>query len=207
MSNNKKFGLGLRIVFMPLLLLLCIVFFASLGIMIFGVICGEDSRLNDVPFMIFESIEECKKIEELSYTNVTVEVYDSVDIDMYIDEFEYTDYYIADFHSEELVFSIWAYEFRDEKTALKYYCAAAGQYEYSAPLAYIRSHITTKMYVRNENKVYRTQCYHNFYYELRTSLASIFSFELFKENDHALVFNLFQTDITLGKIVDKKGYL
>ena len=108
--HKKLYRLGVAILFLLFLLTIS---------------CGK--RSTDV--YIFEDINECSNISNLTYSNGYVIEYENPNDDKYLKNLVYNDFYVAVYESEELRFEIFAYEFDSYESAKKYFKNATGKKE------------------------------------------------------------------------------
>ena len=97
------------------------------------------SSLTQTPdnFYIFNSISECEKLISVDKSNINVEIYDDNNKDENSKGLLYNGFFGMNYESEELKYEIFAYEFEDANSALKYYVNVTGQknYENKLPLS------------------------------------------------------------------------
>jgi len=95
--------------------------------------------LNSQPdhFYIFNEIDECEKLIPVDKSNINFAIHDVADKDNDLKGLLYNDFFGMSYESEKLKFEIFAYEFEDADSALRYYINVTGQksYEQKLPLS------------------------------------------------------------------------
>lgn len=88
-------------------------------------------------YFIFENIDECEQLIPDSQSDLTIERYDTPDKDKKLKGLSYKHFWGMNYQSNELKYQIFAYEFVDSDSALKYYINVTGQksYEKKLPLS------------------------------------------------------------------------
>lgn len=85
-------------------------------------------------YFIFQNINECEHLIPADQTDLTIERYASPEKDKNLKELSYESFFGMKFHSNELEYEIFAYEFVDSNSALKYYINVTGQNSYKKEL-------------------------------------------------------------------------
>lgn len=85
-------------------------------------------------YFIFQNLEECERLVPADYSKAEVIQYDSPDSDKHLKELLFNDFWGINFKSDKLEYEIFAYEFVDSDTALKYYVDVTGQNSYKKKL-------------------------------------------------------------------------
>ena len=98
-----------------LMLLLCIPY------LLYQCLAQTDQSLA-TPFYIFESIDECRKIEENKSSSAVITPLLSAEKDKYIGTLSYEEFYGIQYCSDEFDFVLYAYRFCDMETAKTYFC-------------------------------------------------------------------------------------
>ena len=126
---SKKFPkfLGLIVVLLPIVVVLLIV--------VFVIYMLNYSSPNE--YYIFQTIDECEQLIPANQTDLMIERYVSPKKDKYLKNLSFESFFGMKFHSSELEYEIFAYEFADSNSALKYYINVTGQnsYEKELPLS------------------------------------------------------------------------
>ena len=85
-------------------------------------------------YYIFAEIGECDNLLPSDQTNVKIEIYDTVSNDKNLQDLSYNNFFAMDYKSDSLQYEIFAYEFEDSDSALKYYVNVTGQTSYEKKL-------------------------------------------------------------------------
>ena len=85
-------------------------------------------------YYIFAEIGECDKLLPSDRTNIKIEIYDSASNDKDLQDLSYNHFFAMDYKSNSLQYEIFAYEFEDSDSALKYYVNVTGQTNYEKKL-------------------------------------------------------------------------
>ena len=138
---------------MPLIIVLIII--ASL-LVVFVIYEFND----DTPpeFFIFENISECEQLLPTDVSDSTVEKYITPDKDKKIKELSYKEFWGMKFTSSDLEYEIFAYEFADSDSALKYYTNVTGRSD-DLPYKDKRAHATKGMFNYDIIVVYQNKAY------------------------------------------------
>lgn len=86
------------------------------------------------PYFIFQNIDECERLIPSDQSKLTIERYASPDKDSNLKGLSYNAFWGMEFHSSDLKYEIFAYEFVDSNSALKYYINVTGQNSYKKEL-------------------------------------------------------------------------
>ena len=81
----------------------------------------------DYDIYIFSDLSECQAIETSKSADATVTIHATPDKDKHIRNLTYRDFYACTYSSPKMQFTLFAYEFPDSETALKYYSRAANK--------------------------------------------------------------------------------
>ncbi len=81
-------------------------------------------------YYIFQNISECEQLIPNDQSGVTVDRYDSPDKDTNLNGLLYKEFWGMNLSSDEIEYEIFAYEFEDSDSALKYYVNETGQNSY-----------------------------------------------------------------------------
>ena len=172
MKNKKKIDvLGIVLTFVVLSLII--------GPTLFEFFVYWVPNVGNTDYYIFESIEECEKIETLNFTEQKITKYENPDKDKKLKSLQYEAFYGAKYESKEVNFEIFAYEFATEEDAEAYYKKAAGEKTadksaYSASGGMFIADFEVKYY----NKVYRVKTTSNDLFEIKDALGTIFSIQV-----------------------------
>ena len=85
-------------------------------------------------YFIFQTIDECERLIPSDQTELIIERYVSPEKDKNLKNLSYESFFGMNFHSNELEYEIFAYEFVDSDSALKYYINVTGQNSYEKEL-------------------------------------------------------------------------
>ena len=85
-------------------------------------------------YYIFAEIGECEKLLPSDQTNIKIEIYDTVSNDKNLQDLSYNHFFAMDYKSNSLQYEIFAYEFEDSDSALKYFVNVTGQTNYEKKL-------------------------------------------------------------------------
>ncbi len=87
-------------------------------------------------YYIFQNISECEQLIPSDQSNAKIEIYNNVSNDKDLKDLSYKDFFSMNYQSDTLEYELFAYEFEDSDSALKYYVNATGQriYEKKLPL-------------------------------------------------------------------------
>ena len=88
--------------------------------------------LNPLPrdYFVFQSIEECEGLIPTDRSDVNIDQYDTPNEDEDLKDLTYHNFWGMKFKSDTLEYEIFAYEFEDADSALKYYVNVTGQNSY-----------------------------------------------------------------------------
>lgn len=81
-------------------------------------------------YYIFQDISECEQLIPNDPAGVTVDRYDSPDKDANLKGLPYKEFWGIKFSSDEIEYEIFAYEFEDSDSALKYFVNETGKNSY-----------------------------------------------------------------------------
>lgn len=117
---------------LPILLGLIVAFLLIAGFVIYMLIFSSPNE-----YFIFQTIDECEQLISTDQTDLLIERYASPEKDKNLKELSYESFFGMKFHSNEMEYEIFAYEFVDSNSALKYYINVTGQssYEKELPLS------------------------------------------------------------------------
>ncbi len=85
-------------------------------------------------YFIFQTIDECEKLIPTDQTDLLIERYTSPEKDKNLKGLSYESFFGMNIHSNEVKYEIFAYEFVDSNSALKYYINVTGQNSYKKEL-------------------------------------------------------------------------
>ena len=85
-------------------------------------------------YHIFAEIGECNKLIPVDQTNIKMDMYGTASKDKDLQNLSYNDFFAMDYKSDSLQYEIFAYEFEDSDSALKYYVNVTGQKSYEKKL-------------------------------------------------------------------------
>lgn len=87
-------------------------------------------------YFIFQKLDECESLIPTDISKAEIVRYDMPDSDKSLKELSYNDFWGVNFKSDTLEYEIFAYEFENSDSALKYYVNVTGQdsYEKKLPL-------------------------------------------------------------------------
>lgn len=117
---------------LPILLGLIVVLLLIAGFVIYMLNYSSPNE-----YFIFQTIDECERLIPTDQTDLIIEQYVSPEKDKNLKELSFESFFGMKFHSNELEYEIFAYEFVDSNSALKYYINVTGQnsYEEELPLS------------------------------------------------------------------------
>lgn len=117
---------------LPILLGLIVVFLLIAGFVIYMLIFSSPNE-----YFIFQTIDECEQLIPTDQTDLLIERYTSPEKDTNLKGLSYESFFGMNIHSNEVEYEIFAYEFVDSNSALKYYISVTGQnsYEKELPLS------------------------------------------------------------------------
>ena len=172
MKNKKKIDvLGIVLTFVVLSLII--------GPTLFEFFVYWVPNVGNTDYYIFESIEECEKIETLNFTEQKITKYENPEKDKKLKSLQYEAFYGAKYESKEVDFEIFAYEFATEEDAESYYKNATGK-DPTSKSSFSSSWGVSNAYfeVIYYNKVYRVETATNYLYETKVALGTIFSIQV-----------------------------
>ena len=133
-------------------------------------------------YYIFENLEEC---EGLIYTDIDDECFSKYELpsnDKDLDGLSYNKFWGGEFKSESLKYEIFAYEFEDDASALKYYANVSGK---NIDLSYQEKHnglflassgmTSYELVVISQNRAYKLIAPNRDIDEINTLLCETFS--------------------------------
>ena len=85
-------------------------------------------------YYIFDEIGECDNLIPSDSTDIKIEIYDTASKDKDLQDLSYNDFFAMHYKSDSLQYEIFAYEFEDSDSALKYYVNVTGQTSYEKKL-------------------------------------------------------------------------
>lgn len=133
--------------------------------------CGPDN----IPFCIFEDINECENIEKLKSEDAVITVYDSPDLDKNLGDLQYEDFYCASYESKELDFEIFAYDFVDSDSAKEYFRNDTGLSEIRDTHFLASGGMGYRIIVLDDDRAYITTFKTRDLREVKTFLSRVFS--------------------------------
>lgn len=136
---------------------------------------------------IFDDISECKRIEDLSFTNHKVSVATTTQGDKHLNSLSYQEFYNAQYSSDELNFEIFAYVFDTPLAAQEYFNSVSGNNCYMDINFYLICGATKCEYtVLRYEKAYHINGYTAEHELLLETLSQIFSQRLIKTEDSSI---------------------
>ena len=168
----------------PILLGLIVVILLIVGFVIYMLNYSSPNE-----YFIFQTIDECERLVSADQTNSIVERYVSPEKDKNLKNLSYESFFGMNFHSNELEYEIFAYEFVDSNSALKYYINVTGQtsYEKELPLdeSYENKRLSSskgmssyRLIAVYQNKAYVIVAPKQYEDIINKMLASTFSFQI-----------------------------
>lgn len=85
-------------------------------------------------YFIFQNLNECEQLVSIEQSDLVIDRYTLPDKDENLKELSYESFFGMKLHSNELEYEIFAYEFVDSDSALKYYINVTGQNSYEKEL-------------------------------------------------------------------------
>lgn len=140
-------------------------------------------------YFIFQDINECEQLIPTNQSDLMIERYDTPDKDKNLRELSYNYFWGMKFESDELKYEIFAYEFFDSSSALKYYVNVTGQksYEKKLPLnndsenkllSSSKGISNYRIVVVYQNRAYLINASSQYEDEINNLLANTFSYKL-----------------------------
>ena len=125
---------------------------------------------------IFEDINECSNISNLTHSNGYVTEYENPNNDKNLKDLKYNDFYAAIYESEELKFEIYAYEFDSPEAAKNYFKNVTGKStDSSTTFSSSKGMSTYRLVVIDHNCAYTVLTSHDQSETINKSLSEIFS--------------------------------
>lgn len=168
----------------PILLGLIVVILLIVGFVIYMLNYSSPNE-----YFIFQNIDECERLVSADQTDSIVERYVSPEKDKNLKNLSYESFFGMNFYSNELEYEIFAYEFVDSNSALKYYINVTGQtsYEKELPLdeSYENKRLSSskgmssyRLIAVYQNKAYVIVAPKQYEDIINKMLASTFSFQI-----------------------------
>lgn len=140
-------------------------------------------------YYIFQSINECEQLIPTDQTDLIIEQYTSPEKDKNVKDLSFKSFFGMKFHSNELEYEIFAYEFADSDSALKYYINVTGQSSYEKELPLSDSNANKRLSSSKgmtsyrlvavyQNKAYVIVAPNQYEDAINKMLATVFSFQL-----------------------------
>ena len=140
-------------------------------------------------YFIFQTIDECEQLIPADQTDLMIERYASPEKDKHLKDLSFESFFGMKFHSNELEYEIFAYEFADSDSALKYYISVTGKnlYEKDLPLSEDAENklwsssagmFSYRQIVVYQNKAYVIDAPTQYRIAIDKVLATVFSFQL-----------------------------
>ncbi|MBR6680814.1 MAG: hypothetical protein IKL59_06090 [Clostridia bacterium] len=132
-------------------------------------------------YYIFQNIEECENLIPTDMDDESFERYDMPMNDKDLDSLSYNNFFGGSFKSDSLQYEIFAYEFEDYDSALKYYANVVGQNfnslkELERDSFFLASQGTSyQLVVILQNKAYKLNAPNKYIDEINELLANTFS--------------------------------
>ena len=133
---------------------------------------------------IFQNIEECENLIPTDMADESFELYDMPTNDKDLDGLSYNNFFGGNFKSDALQYEIFAYEFENYDSALKYYANVVGQNfnslkELERDSFFLASQGTSyQLVVIFQNKAYKLNAPNKYIDETSELLANTFSQKL-----------------------------
>ena len=112
-------------------IIVCLVLFV-------GIVIGALTYMFHHPstheYFIFQNLEECELLIPANQSDADIDRYDSPDADKSLKGIPFNDFWGMKLQSDALEYEIFAYEFADSDSALKYYVNVTGQKSYEKKL-------------------------------------------------------------------------
>ena len=136
---------------------------------------------------IFQSIDECEALIPNDQSEVKIERYATPNADKDLKDIPYESFFGMQFKSDEMKYQIFAYEFEDFESALKYFVNASGtSYSYEEDRATIEQYdyalyfvaknpLSCHFVVISQNNVYQLRAPNRYFDEIYAVLKDIFS--------------------------------
>ena len=167
----------------PILLGLIVVILLIVGFVIYMLNYSSPNE-----YFIFQTIDECERLVSADQTDSIVERYVSPEKDKNLKNLSYESFFGMNFHSNELEYEIFAYEFVDSNSALKYYINVTGQTSYEKELpdeSYENKRLSSskgmssyRLIAVYQNKAYVIVAPKQYEDIINKMLASTFSFQI-----------------------------
>lgn len=170
---------------LPILISLSITFLFIVGFIIYVLNYSSPNE-----YFIFQNINECNQLLPADQSNLTIDRYVLPDKDKNLKDLSYEHFWGMKFYSAELEYEIFAYEFRDSSSALKYYINVTGQNSYKKELPLSNDNANRRLsaskglssyrlVVVYQNKAYLVIAPNEYEDEINKLLAETFSYLLF----------------------------
>lgn len=169
---------------LPILLGLIVVLLLIVGFVIYMLSYSSPNE-----YYIFQTIDECEQLIPTDQTDLIIEQYASPEKDKNLKDLSFESFFGMKFHSNELEYEIFAYEFADSNSALKYYINVTGQnsYEKELPLSdsdenkrlsSSKGMLSYRLIAVYQNKAYVIVAPPQYEDTINKMLATVFSFQL-----------------------------
>ena len=140
-------------------------------------------------FYIFQSIDECERLIPTEHSDYAVEKYNSPDKDKELKNLSYEKFWGMNYESDDLKYEIFAYEFKDSDSALRYFINVTGKdlFEKDLPLSdddkneYYSSSkgmFSYDVVVVCQNKAYRLTAPVQYANDIKDLLKNTFTYQL-----------------------------
>lgn len=126
---------------LSILICLSITFLFIVGLFIIHMLNPSSPK----EYFIFQDINECSLLLPADRSDLTIEEYTLPDKDKNLSNLSYEHFWGMKFHSTELEYEIFAYEFVDSDSALKYYINVTGQSSYKKELPLSSDNINRRL--------------------------------------------------------------
>ena len=144
--------------------------------------------LNPLPreYFIFENIEECEGLIPDDQSDVKIDRHDAPNTDKDLKDLPCSDFFGMKFESDTLEYEIFAYEFEDSDSALKYYTNVTGKsHEKTLPsdeekplLSASQGMFSYRVIVVSQNRAYKLIAPNKYIDEINSLLSEVFSQKL-----------------------------
>jgi len=136
--------------------------------------------LNPLPieYYIFENIEECENLIPQDQSNINIDRYDTPIADKDLKGLPYCDFFGMEYESDTLEYKIFAYEFENSDSAMKYYLNVTGKADYGInekDFSASKGMLSYRVIVIYQNKVYQLIAPNRYVDEVSKLLAETFS--------------------------------
>ena len=163
----------------------------SILFVVFAITAFARILLNPLPdeYFIFQNLEECERLIPSNLAGTNIERYHTPTDDKDLKDLSYHTFWGVNFQSGTLKYKLFAYEFENSDSALKYYVNVTGEnfYEKRLPLneqednillSASRGATTYQIVVVSQNRAYQLNAPNKYADEINELLAQTFSQKL-----------------------------